>query len=423
MAAGWTPVKESAPGWTPVLDQNDQIKAELESRPPMSMFDKAAEVGKMLISPITSIPSAIRQVAGFAQDPGSVAAQNLNPQTAATLPGAASVNPAQEAYGNAVAAAGATRGTPSIHQAVIDRLKAAGGEVAPAEAAVPASGGGMVSNVRTLWKLYQTAKKFSPTKVAEQGFEHFLDYVAGKTQAPAAAAPPVAPVEALTPTRAPAVPPQAAAIVRTAQAAPPLTTAEQSLADHIMANVEPEAAAPPAAGPASIPLQGPADMPAPRAGQVGPAAMPATPAAALQMPGPQGAPVPASPAEAVSQAPQVQVIPSPEPAVPQSAYKAKAQAAKTTKVAQYLHDNGITASQIEQMLRESDPAAVTAFMDDVAKRAGQKVLSPDESVPMMVEKLKSLEKPSAAAEVPEALRKNPAAMKAAMDVRDALAKK
>ncbi len=212
------------------------------------------------------------------------------------------------------------------------------------------------------------------------------------------------------------LPPAAASIVEKAQSAPPLTPAEQSLAEHIMANVEPEVAAPPAAGPASIPLQGPADMPAPRAGQVGQAAMPATPAAALQMPGPQGAPVPASPAEAVSQAPQVQVIPSPEPAVPQAVYKAKAQAAKATKVAQYLHENGITASQIEQMLQESDPAAVTAFMDDAAKRAGQKALSPDESVPMMVEKLKSLEKPSAAAEVPEALRKNPAAMKAAMDL-------
>ncbi len=356
------------------------------------------------------------------------------------------------------------------------------------------------------------------------------------------------------------LPPAAASIVEKAQAAPPLTAAEQALADHIMANVEPEAAAPPAAGPASIP-QGPADMPAPRAGQVGQSAMPATPAAALQMPGPQGAPVPASPAEAVSQAsrgartparteataeatvtppiganrllpdetitgvhrqvvevpvtnpaakpgttfkysvietgsdltgrkrllvgidnagnrapgafaskggmlidangkiqsvyldpdvrgsgifkglmdfaeskgyaldpespqsasmmramqkrgaapegqaPQVQVIPSPEPAVAKEVYVAKAQAAKSTKMADVLHQLEITPEQV--------PTISDADWTRIEKATKINRPNSPESLQMVVGKLQNLQKPSAAAEVPEALRKNPKAMAAA----------
>ncbi len=216
------------------------------------------------------------------------------------------------------------------------------------------------------------------------------------------------------------LPPAAASIVEKAQTAPPLTAAEQALADHIMANVEPEAAAPPAAGPTTPPAitrpyyeppPGPADMPAQPVGS----AMPATPAPALQMPGPQGAPIPASPAEAVSQSPQVQVIPSPEPAVPAEVYKAKAQAAKSTKMADVLHQLEITPEQVST-ISDADWTRI---------EKATKINRPNspESLQMVVDKLKSLEKPSAAAEVPEALRKNPAAMKAAMDVRDALAKK
>lgn len=185
-------VDELAKRFNLVPDRFDQMKAELESRAPMSMLDKAKELAKMAVSPITSIPGAVQELL----NPAAARDRNLNPETASGLPGQ-STNPLADAYGNALAAVATAKGAPSIHEPEITRLRAydAQPEASPAAEVAP-KGAGLISNIRNLYRLYKSAKNLSPTRLAEKGFEGFLDYVEGKTPEAPAATPPKAPVEA-----------------------------------------------------------------------------------------------------------------------------------------------------------------------------------------------------------------------------------
>lgn len=65
-------------------------------------------------------------------------------------------------------------------------------EVKPATPTTPA-GGGLISNVRSLFDIYKKVKKLSPTALGEAGFEKFLDFVEGQQENPTAPKPPSIP--------------------------------------------------------------------------------------------------------------------------------------------------------------------------------------------------------------------------------------
>lgn len=244
-------------------------------------------------------------------------------------------------------------------------------EVKPATPPTPA-GGGLISNVRSLFDIYKKVKKLSPTALGEAGFERFLDFVEGQQEQPATPKPPAVPNAPIAEVSSPVAPLEP--VVR------PRGT--------------------------SIPVEGPADPLPVRPAPKDVATLPVAEASTRLTPKPAVVQSiertrPKLPRQ--MKTPEVATIPAPPPEFAPDVYAASARAAKATKLANLLHEHGISLEDAKLM--------EDAEWAQVSKAAGVRAPSA-QSVTQALFELKQLEK--------KASNLNPKALSIAEELRDSM---
>ncbi len=163
-------------------DSQSIIGHRLETAPSPKLLPYAVD---QIVSPITGLASVPGEIANFVKSGFKAPAIGQNGRLGA--PDYMRENPVSDAVGGTAAALLSARGTPKPNVAEV-----------PPEG--PGGGSSIINGMRNLYSLWKTAKKLSPSSLAERGFEAFLDHMDGKTPEappPASPAPPAeAPVQA-----------------------------------------------------------------------------------------------------------------------------------------------------------------------------------------------------------------------------------
>lgn len=103
---------------------------------------------------------------------------------------------------------------------------------------------------------------------------------------------------------------------------------------------------------------------------------------------------PANVVEMPSRTGEVRTIDSTTLEAPKEVFVDRARGAKAEAIAKFLHEQGATFSDVQQMLTESEPSAATAWFSEAAKQAGQKAPSLD-SIKLVLSEMSKLEKKAA----------------------------